>query len=99
MENYSINISTEQNSIIPNETAEITNFHFSHYNSMETLSYHSNESSWTLKIKYITFVEGNVISKYVKFQLHPPYGSENKNFEYFFFQKIYPVCHTSNQSN
>ena len=24
--------------------------------------------------KNITFVEGNVLSKYAKFQLHPPYG-------------------------
>ena len=25
-------------------------------------------------IKNITFVEGNVLSKYAKFRLHPPYG-------------------------
>ena len=77
MENYSINISAKiKNIIIPDETAEIANFHFSHYKAMETLSCHSNESSGTLKIKNITFVEGNVISKYANFQLHddPPYG-------------------------
>ena len=53
---------------------------------METLSCHSNESSLTLKTKNITFVEGNVLSKYAKFQLHPPLimVSEKKNFEYFF---------------
>ena len=50
---------------------------------METLSCHSNESSWTLKIKNITFVKGNVLSKYAKFQLHPPYAKK-KNVEYFF---------------
>ena len=55
----------------------VANFHFPLCKSMETLSCHSKESSWTLKIKKkrnITFVEGNVISKYAKFQLHPPYG-------------------------
>ena len=35
---YSINISVKkQNSIILNETAEIANFHFSHYKFMKTL--------------------------------------------------------------
>ena len=94
-------MSVKLNSIIPNEIAEIANFHFSHSRSMETISYysnqnsystgianicvshyksmenlscHSNESSWTLKIKYTAFVESNVISKYAKFQFHPPYG-------------------------
>ena len=47
---------------------------FSHYKSMEMSSCHSNESSWTVTIKYITFVEGNVLSMYAKFQLHPLYG-------------------------
>ena len=41
---------------------------------METVGCHSNESSWALKIKNVTFVEGYVLSKYAKFQLHPPYG-------------------------
>ena len=48
---------------IPNDLAEIVNFHFSHYKSMETLSCHSNQSSYPTKIKKITFVEGNVLSK------------------------------------
>ena len=30
---------------IPNDSAEIVNFHFYHYKSMETLSCHSNQSS------------------------------------------------------
>ena len=59
---------------IPNDLAKIVNFHFSHYKSMETLSFHSNQSSYPTKIKNITFVEGNVLSKYAKFRLHPPYG-------------------------
>ena len=42
---------------------------------METLSCHSNQSSYPTEIKKnITFVEGNVLSKYAKFRLHPPYG-------------------------
>ena len=59
---------------IPKDLAKIVNFHFSHYKSMETLSCHSNQSSYPTKIKNITFVEGNVLGKYAKFQLHPPYG-------------------------
>ena len=59
---------------IPNDLAEIVNFHFSHYNSMETISCHSNQSSYPTGIKIIPFVEGKVPSKYAKFQLHPPYG-------------------------
>ena len=59
---------------IPNDLAENVNFHFSAYKSMETLSCHSNQSSYPTKKKNITFVEGNVLSKYAKFQLHPPYG-------------------------
>ena len=41
---------------------------------MENLSCHSNQRSYPTEIKNITFVEGNVLSKYAKFQLHPPYG-------------------------
>ena len=36
---------------IPNDLAEIVNFHFSHYKSMESLSYHSNQSSYPTKLK------------------------------------------------
>ena len=49
------------------------NFHFSHYKSMETLSCHSNESTWATTIKNIIYVEANVMNMYAKFQLHPPY--------------------------
>ena len=59
---------------IPKNLAEIVNFHFSHYKSLETLSCHKNQSSYLTEIKYITFVGGNVLSKYAKFRLHPPYG-------------------------
>ena len=74
MEDYSINISVIKNSNIPNNSAEIVNFHFSHYKSMETISCHSKQSSYPTGIKNITFVEGNVLSKYAKFKLHPSYG-------------------------
>ena len=71
VENYSINISVK---IKFYETVEISNFHFSHYKSIETISCHSNQSSHPPGIKNTTFVEGNVLCKYAKFQLHPPYG-------------------------
>ena len=64
----------KKKSKIPSNLAEIVNFHFSHYKSMKTLSCHSNQSSYPTEMKNITFVEGNVLSKYAKFQLHPPYG-------------------------
>ena len=64
----------KKKSNIPNDLAEIVNFHFSHYKSMETLSCHTNQSSYPTRIKNITFVEGKVLSKIAKFQLHPLYG-------------------------
>ena len=39
---------------IPNDSVEIVNFHFSHYKSMETISCHSNQSSYPIGIKNIT---------------------------------------------
>ena len=61
-------------SIIPNDFAEIVNFHFSHYKSMGTISCHSNQSSYPTGIENTTFVEVNVLCKYAKFRLHPIYG-------------------------
>ena len=58
---------------IPNDLAEIVNFHFSHYKSMGT-SCHSNQSSDPTGIKNTTYVEANVLSMYAKFRLHPPHG-------------------------
>ena len=49
---------------------------------METISCHSNQSSYLTRIKNINFVEGNVLCKNAKFQLHPPYGFWEE--EYFF---------------
>ena len=62
------------------------NFHFSHshYKSMETLSCHSNESTWAMTIKNIIYVEANVTNMYAKFQLHPPYGFWGEDFLIFF---------------
>ena len=74
VENYSINISVKIKFYIPYETVEISNFHFYHYKSIETISCHSNQSSYPTGIKNTTFAEGNVLCKYAKFQLHPPYG-------------------------
>ena len=59
---------------IPNDLAEIFNFHFSHYKSMGTISCHSNQSSYPTGIKKANYVEANVLSMYAKFRLHPPYG-------------------------
>ena len=56
MEDYSINISVKKNSNIPNDSAEIVNFHFSHYKSMGTLSCHSNQSSFPTGIKKHKFL-------------------------------------------
>ena len=63
----------KRNQISPMTWQQIVNFHFSHYKSMETISCHSNQSSYPTEIKNITFVEGNVLGKYAKFRLHPPY--------------------------
>ena len=70
----------KKNQISPSNLAEIVDFHFSHYKSMKTLSCHSNQSSYPTEIKNITFVEGNVLSKYAKFQLHPLYGFREEDF-------------------
>ena len=72
---------------IPKGLAEIVNFQFSHYKSMEILGCHSNQSSYPTGIKNKTFVENNVLCN----QFTMPSFSfilltvpERKNFEYFF---------------
>ena len=40
----------KKKSNIPNDFADIVNFHFSHYKSMETLSCHSNQSFYRTEI-------------------------------------------------
>ena len=64
----------KKKSNIPNDLAEIVNFHFSHYKSMGTLSCHSNQSSYPTGIKNTTYVEDIVLSMYAKFRLHPLFG-------------------------
>ena len=82
VENFSINISVKINSIIPYETVEISNFHFSHYKSIETISCHSNQTSHPTEIKNITLVVLLTVS-------------EKKNIEYF--SKIHPLSCPVNQ--
>ena len=54
---------------------------------METLSCHSNESTWATTIKNTIYVEANVLNMYAKFQLHPPYDFWDKGF-WIFFRKF-----------
>ena len=61
--------------------------------SLWKLSYHSNQSSYLTRIKNITFVECNVLSKDAKFQLHPQRRFLN------IFLKIYVLYRPVNQSN
>ena len=51
IKDYSRNISVKKNLNICSETAKIANFHFSHYKSMETISCHSNQSSYPIGTK------------------------------------------------
>ena len=64
----------KKNSNILNDSAEIVNFHYSHYKSLGTISCHSNRSSYPTGIKNTIFVEAYILSMYAKFQLHPPIG-------------------------
>ena len=52
-----------KNSNISNETAEMVNFHFSHYKSMGTISCYSNQS-YVTGIKKAIYVEASVINMY-----------------------------------
>ena len=75
----------KKKSNIPNDLAEIVNFHFSHYKSMGTISCHSNQSSYPTRIKNTIYVEANVLGMYAKFRLHPLYMvSEKKIFKHFY---------------
>ena len=86
-----------QNTCTCSETAIKTYFHFSHYKSMETLSCHSNESTWATATKTI-FVEANVMNISAKFQLHAAYGFWGEMILSYFSQ-IYPFGWHGNQSN
>ena len=78
VEDYSRNISVKLLSIICNEIAINDYFHVSHYKSMETLSCHSNESTWATAIKTHNFYRAFLQS----FMFIPLIASEEKSFEY-----------------
>ena len=75
----------KKKSNINNDLAEIVNFCFSHYKSMETVSCHSNQSSYPTEIKNITFV-----SRAKSLASMPSFGfilymvSEKKIFKHFY---------------
>ena len=54
IEDYSRNISVKKS--ICSETAKIVNFHFSYYKWMETVSCHSNQTSYPIGTKIILFI-------------------------------------------
>ena len=62
------------------------NSNFSHYKYMETLSCHSNESTWATTIKNTIYVEANVMNIMQSFSFIPLMASE-KIF-WIFFSKI-----------
>ena len=77
----------KKNVNICSETEINANFHFSHYKSMETLSFQSNESTWAMTIKNILYVETNVMNMYAKFQFHSSYGFWGEDF-WIYIQKF-----------
>ena len=87
----------KKKSNIPNDLAKIVNFHFSHYKSMETLSCHSNQSSYPTEIKNIAFVEGNVLDV-CKVSASSFLWFLRRRFLNI-FTKIDPFCRPDNQSN
>ena len=74
----------KKNSNIPNDLAEIVNFHFSHYKSMGTISCHNNQSSYPTGIKNITYVEANVLICMPSIGFIPYMVSEKKIFKHFY---------------
>ena len=84
---------------ICNEIEIKTYFHFSHCKSMETISCHSDESTWAIKraIKNTIFVEANVMNISTKFQLHSPYGFWGEDFWIFFCKFSVLVAMATNQ--
>ena len=64
---------------------------------METLSCHSNETTWVMTIKNIIYVETTVMNMYAKFQLHPPYGFWGEDFLIIFRKFTFYVAMETNQ--
>ena len=73
----------KKKSNIPNDMADIVNFHFSHYKSMGTISCHSNQSSYPTGIKNTTYVEANVLTCMSSFGFIPYMVSEKKILKHF----------------
>ena len=48
---YSTFLENQLSQTIPNETAEIADFHFSYYKSIDTLHCHGNKSGGVLTVK------------------------------------------------
>ena len=67
VEDYSRNISVRKNLNTCSETAKIANFHFSHHKSMETISFHSNQSSYPIGTKNTIIRFPGLYMLYVKF--------------------------------
>ena len=64
---------------------------------METLSCHSNKTTWATNIENIIYVETNVMNMYAKFQLHPPYGFWEEDFWIIFLKFALYVAMATNQ--
>ena len=70
-----------KNQNIPNEIEKIVNFLFYHYKSMETISCHSNQSSYSIEIKNTTFRSPYLQMLYVKYEKIGLTASEEMSFE------------------
>ena len=74
------------------------NFHFFHYKSMETLSCHSNESTWAMTIKKHNLCRGLCHEHVCKVSASSPLRLLRRRFLNIFL-KINPLCCHGNQSN
>ena len=84
----------------PKDSGELinANFYFSHYKSMETLSCHSNESTWATTIKKHNLCRGQCHEHVCKVSASSPLRFLRRRFLNI-FSKIYPLCCHGNQSN
>ena len=64
----------KKNLSICSETAKIANVHFSHYKSMETISCHSNQSSYPIETENIIILSPGLSMLYVKFGMNRLHG-------------------------
>ena len=87
----------KKSSKIPNDLAEIVNFHFSHYKSMGTICCHSNQSSYPIGIKTL-FWKGYCPKHVCQVLASSPLWFLRRRFLNI-FTKIDPFCRPDNQSN